>query len=172
MRQDRYTTKMIHPVCVNLEPHHFEFLTQIANTRFRGNYNNTIFYLLNKYLNFLYTIRITPTKRTETATYQPKTKRYRRWTILVNPVLWSKLFEMRHFIGYSMSALLRIMLDWEMQGMGYDIIPLIPMPVLTANNTNQSDQPERNRLINNYTYRKQGNYGARFIFCSFLDEYS
>ena len=169
MRPDQYSTRIFHPVCVNLEPQHFEFLTQIAYTSFGGNYNNTIFYLLNKYLNHLYTIRITPTKRTETATYQPITKRYRRWTIYINPVLWSKLFEMRHFVGYSISALIRIVLDWEMQGMGYDIIPLIPLPILT---TSENQQHKRKRSINNYSYSKQGYYQARFIFCSFLDEYS
>ena len=167
MNQDQYTTRKYHPVCINLEPIHFEFLRELS-TRFGGNFSNTIFYLLNKYLNHVYRIRITPTKQTETATYQPVTKQYKRWTIHINPVLWSKLFEMRHFVGYSMSALIRIMLDWEMQEMEYDIIPLIPLPVLTKDN----NQQQTSKLINNYSYFKHGKYEARFIFCSFFDEYS
>ncbi len=169
MRQDRYTTRIIHPVCVNLEPQHYEFLRQLAERRFLGNISDVIHYLLSKYLNHLYEIRVTPTKRTETANYQPRTLRYRRWVILINPVLWSKLFEMRHFVGYSMSALIRIMLDWEMQQEGYDIIPLVAMPIIASETT---PLPENHMaMINNYSYAKQGIYEIRQIECSFMDQF-
>jgi len=164
MRQDRYTTKHFYQVCINLEPRHYEFLKEISDIRFNGNYNLSIQYLLGKYLNYLYKIRITATKKTETANYQPRTKTYRRWNIYINPVLWSKLFEMRHFIGYSISALIRIMLDWEMQSQEYDIIPLIPLPDLNE------ELPDERRL-NNYLYQKQGTYQTRQIFCSFSDQF-
>jgi hypothetical protein len=171
MRQDNYITHQYHPVCINLEPIHFEFLAEIAMTQFDGNYSNTIYYLLNRYLNQLYKIRTTPIKRTETASYQPKTLRYRRKVIKMNPVLWSKLFEMRHFIGYSISALIRILLDWEMQQQGYDIIPLIPMPNINLNDTTSVSVSTPERHINNYYYLKQGFYDPREIFCIFLDEF-
>ncbi len=167
MRQDRYTTRFIHPVCINLEPEHFDFLLDLANQRFYGNLSDTIFYLLNKYLNPLYDIRITPTKQTETATYQPRTKKYKRRVIHINPVIWSKLFETRHFVGYSMSAILRIMLDWEMLAMGYEIIPLIPLPDLHTH----TDDMTIEKNINNYFYLKQGFYHQRNIFSIFLDEF-
>jgi hypothetical protein len=172
MRQDRYTTKFFYRVCINLEPRHYEFLKEISDIRFNGDYNHTIHYLLSKYLNYLYEIRIPATKKTETANYQPRTKTYRRWSIYINPVLWSKLFEMRHFIGYSISALIRIMLDWEMQSQGYDIIPLIPLPVLNFENLfNNNEELLDERWLNNYLYKKQGTYQTRQIFCSFFDQF-
>jgi hypothetical protein len=88
----------------------------------------------------------------------------------MNPVLWSKLFEMRHFVGYSISALIRIMLDWEMQSLGYDIIPWIPLPDLLHYDTRNSET----QLIahNNYFYKKQGFYESRRIIAIFVDQYS
>jgi hypothetical protein len=62
MRVDQYTTKKFSFVCLNLEPQHYEFLKEIANTRFDGSSYCAIFYLLNKYLHHLYEIRITPIK--------------------------------------------------------------------------------------------------------------
>ena len=168
MRVDQYTTKKFSFVCLNLEPQHYEFLKEIANTRFDGSSYRAIFYLLNKYLHHLYVIRITPSKLTETATYQPRTKQYKRRTIKMNPVLWSKLFETRHFVGYSISAMVRIMLDWEMQSQGYDIIPLVALPQLPRD---VFDPSLSENWINNYYYEKQGTYESREIICSFLDEF-
>lgn len=171
MKEDRYTTRRIYPVCINLEPRHFEFLKEIAITRFNGNFPLAIQSLLNKYQNHLYEIRITPTKQTETATYQPKTKQYKRRTINMNPVLWSKLFESRHFVGYSISALIRILLDWEMQSLGYDIIPMIPLPDLNTSDIGNIEQQPPELWFDNYFYNKQGFYETREIICSFYDEY-
>ncbi len=171
MRKDIYTTKKYHPVCINLEPRHFLFLRELAKTRFDGNYSDAIQFLLSKYLNYLYEVRITPTKRTETANYQPRTKHYKKWVISINPVIWSKLFESRHFLGYSMSALLRIVLDWEMYSMGYDIIPLIPMPNINLDDISFLPISTPEKQINNYFYVKQGIYEPREIFCSFSDKF-
>ena len=171
MRQDNYSTKSLHPVCINLEPQHLAFLSLLATSHFNGNHYLAISFLLNKYLFYLYEIRITPHKKTETANYQPKNKLYKRKTILMNSVLWSNLFELRHFIGYSISALIRILLDWEMQQQGYDIIPLIPMPNINLNDTTSVSVSTPERHINNYYYLKQGFYDPREIFCIFLDEF-
>ena len=172
MIQDRYITRKFYPVCINLEMQHLGFLKQIAQTNYEGDYSLAIYYLLNKYLNYLYHIRITPRKKTETANYQPQTKRYKKKTISMNPVLWSKLFEMRHFVGYSISALIRIMLDWEMQSLGYDIIPWIPLPDLIHDNTRNSEMQLIAHWINNYFYKKQGFYESRRIIAIFVDQYS
>jgi hypothetical protein len=169
MREDRYITANFYRFCVNLEPNHYEYLKELATREFLGNYSEAILYLIKKYLRQLYDIRITPTKGTETASYQPKTKSYRRWVIRINPVLWSKLFEMRHFIGYSMSALLRVMLDWEMQGRGYDIIPMISMPEVEDDREGAASGFIE---LNNYDYEKFGEYETRRIFCRFIDEFS
>jgi hypothetical protein len=167
MRQDNYITISLHPVCINLEPQHLAFLSLLATSHFNGNHYLAISFLLNKYLFYLYEIRITPHKKTETANYQPKNKLYKRKTILMNPVLWSNLFELRHFIGYSISALIRIMLEWEMISFGYDIIPLIPLPNLT----HDVSLPNQVITTNNYLYKKQGYHSTREIICSFLNEF-
>jgi hypothetical protein len=169
MRHEQYTTRYYYPVCINLEQQHIDFLKELAN-RHRNNYSKAIYYLVNKYLNHLYLISITPIKKTETANYQPKTRRYKKRVININPVLWSKLFEMRHFIGYSISALIRIMLDWEMQSQGYDIIPLIPLPTLNAEVINNSNQ-DNNTIVNNYSYFKKGFYEQRKVISIFLDQF-
>ena len=172
MKQDIYTTQKLYPVCLNLELRHNVFLKEITHMYFDGNYDLAIYSLLNKYLSHLYEIRISPYKKTETATYQPKTKQYRRWTIKMNPVLWSKLFEMRHFIGYSISGLIRILIEWEMQSYGYDIIPWIALPIIQQQNGTgniQIHSPEP--MLNNYFYKKQGFYMAREIIASFEDQF-
>ena len=172
MIQDRYITLKFYPVCINLEMQHLGFLKQIAQTNYEGDYSLAIYYLLNKYLNYLYHIRITPRKKTETANYQPQTKRYKKKTISMNPVLWSKLFEMRHFVGYSISALIRIMLDWEMQSLGYDIIPWIAFPNINSNNNYNIEIMQYEYSINNYYYEKQGFYQTREIIANFLDQFT
>jgi hypothetical protein len=170
--EDRYTTRWIYPVCLNLELRHYEFLTQITKTQFGGSYDFAIYSLLNKYLNHLYEIRITPYKKTETANYQPRTKQYKRKTLNINPIMWSKLFEMRHFVGYSISALIRIMLEWEMQSLGYDIIPWIAFPNINYNSNYNIEIMQYEHSINNYYYEKQGFYQTREIIANFLDQFT
>ena len=162
MKQDNYITKHSHRVCLNLTPLHFAFLREFTFSRFEGDYSLAIQYLLSKYLNPLYEIRITPQRQTETAKYQPTTKQYKRYNVDINPALWSKLFDLRRFVGYSISALIRIMLDWEMQSQGYDIIPLIPLPTLNAELINNSNQ-DNNTIVNNYSYFKKGFYEQRKV---------
>ena len=165
--EDRYRTRYFYRVGVNLTQNHYQFLRELANTRFNRNISDTIHYLISKYQRHLNEIRITPYKRTETANYQPKTKQYIRYKIRINPALWSKMFDSRRFIGYSISALLRIMLDWEMEGLGYDIIPLIPLPILP-----EEDLPfAEGYQIQNYVYTKTAEYESRRIFSIFWDFY-
>ena len=90
----------------------------------------------------------------------------------MNPVLWSKLFESRHFVGYSISAIVRIMIEWEMQSQEYDIIPLVALPQLPKNEPNVFDPSLPEHKINNYFYDKQGIYESREIICIFLDEFA
>jgi hypothetical protein len=52
MRVDQYTTKKFSFVCLNLEPQHYQFLKEIANTRFDGSSYRAIFYLLNQISEF------------------------------------------------------------------------------------------------------------------------
>ncbi len=110
---------------INITPFHYRYLMHITNTRFGGKITLTIDYLLKKYLAYLYKISIAQRKRTLTASYQPKTKEYIIRKISIQPTYWGKLYELRFFLGYSMSFLIRIMLDWEMQENEIPVIPLI-----------------------------------------------
>jgi hypothetical protein len=67
-----------------------------------------------------------------------------------------------------MSALLRVMLDWEMQEMGREIDPLIEMPELPI-----QDEPHvvENETIQNYVYTKTAEYTTRKIFSIFWDQF-
>jgi hypothetical protein len=166
--EDRYKTRNFYPVGVNLTRNHYQFLRELANTKFNRNISDAIQYLISKYQRYLNEIRIIPYKRTETANYQPKTKQYIRYKIRINPALWSKLFDSRRFIGYSISALLRIMLDWEMQEMGREIDPLIEMPELQ---TEDESRQEEFQEIQNYVYTKTAEYTTRKIFSIFWDQF-
>jgi hypothetical protein len=108
-----------------------------------------------------------PIKRTETATYQPKTKEYKRYSIRLNPTLWSKLFDCRRFIGYSISAMLRIMLDWEMQEQCREIIPMVEKPIMPI----EDDSNISNQWVENYVYTKTADYQTRRIFSFFWDQF-
>jgi hypothetical protein len=172
MKQDNYITKHSHRVCLNLTPLHFAFLREFTFSHFAGNDSLAIQYLLSKYLNPLYEIRIIPQRQTETAKYQPTTKQYKRYNVDINPTLWSKLFDLRRFVGYSISALIRIMLDWEMQSQGNNIIPLVEIPQINNDDIrNEGDETPDIPVIQNYSYTKSAFYQQRRVFSSFLDQF-
>jgi len=76
---------------INITLFHYHFLIYLTKTRFNGDLSLTIDYLLKKYLSHLYLISETPTKRTLTATYQPRTKNYVIRKISIQPTYWGKL---------------------------------------------------------------------------------
>ena len=133
---------------INITPFHYRYLMFLTQTRFNGKLSLTIDYLLRKYLAYLYRISIAQNKRTLTATYQPKTKEYIIRKISIQPTYWGKLFELRFFLGYSMSFLIRIMLDWEMQQEGIPIVPLILLPSLDDEDL---EEHRRIQFANNYS---------------------
>ena len=147
MRQQHFFTFKQNVTSVNITPFHFRFLMHLANTRFKGDLSLTIHYLLKKYLVYLYKISLTPTKKTLTATYQPRTKEYRIKKIHIQPTYWGKLNNLRFYLGYSASFILRIMLDWEMQEEGIPLIPLILRPSLE-----QDDFVEHEQIWYGYNY--------------------
>jgi len=126
---------------INITPFHYRYLMHITNTRFGGKLTLTIDYLLKKYLAYLYKISISQEKRTLTASYQPKTKEYIIRKISIQPTYWGKLYELRFFLGYSMSFLIRIMLDWEMQEQEIPFFPLFFLPRL-----DDEDQEEHRQI--------------------------
>ena len=149
---------------INITPFHYRYLMHITNTRFRGKLTLTIDYLLKKYLAYLYKISISQEKRTLTATYQPRTKEYIIRKISIQPTYWGKLYELRFFLGYSMSFLIRIMLDWEMQEEDIPILPLFFLPRL-----DDEDQEEHRQINtgNNYSSKHKISHSNLEVFSLF-----
>ncbi|MCS7206007.1 MAG: DUF1564 family protein [Leptospiraceae bacterium] len=111
--QNHFFTKEEHIVCVNLTPNYYLYLTRLAQRKFHDDIPKTINYLISKHIRKLYSRSKSQTKRTLTAEYQPTTKNYKRYWISIEPVIWGRLFQLRLCLGYSMSYLLRMLLDFE-----------------------------------------------------------
>ncbi len=69
-------------------------------------------YLLKKYLFYFYRISLTPSKKTLTATYQPKRKNYQIKKNPYSATYWGTFFELRFLLGFSIIFMIRILLDW------------------------------------------------------------
>ncbi len=149
---------------INITPFHYRYLMHITNTRFQGKLTLTINYLLKKYLAYLYKISISQNKRTLTASYQPRTKEYIIRKISIQPTYWGKLYDLRFFLGYSMSFIIRIMLDWEMQEQEIPVTPLILLPPL-----DDEDQKEHLQIQsgNNYSSKNKISHGNLEVFSRF-----
>jgi len=132
MKTQHFFTNEVCKTSINITSFHFEYLIYLTETRFNGNLSLTIDYLLKKYLTYLYRISIAPTKRTLTATYQPRTKNYVIKKIHIQPTYWGKLYELRFLLGFSVSFMIRIMLDWEMQEEQIPVEPIFSRPPLTS----------------------------------------
>ncbi len=150
---------------INITPFHFEYLIYLTETRFNGNLSLTIDYLLKKYLAYLYRISYAPTKRTLTATYQPRTKNYIIRKISIQPTYWGKLYELRFLLGFSVSFIIRIMLDWEMQEEKFPVEPIFIRPHLT-----QEDETIYNRIQfgNNYSSYNRLSHSNLEVYSEFM----
>jgi hypothetical protein len=149
---------------INITLFHYQFLIYLTKTRFNGDLSLTIDYLLKKYLSHLYLISETPTKRTLTATYQPRTKNYVIRKISIQPTYWGKLCELRFLLGYSMSYIIRILLDWEMQE---DQIPVDPIIVRPFLNPMDEEIHARIQLGNNYSAYNKINHTNLEVYSEF-----
>jgi len=141
------------------------YLIYLSETRFNGNLTLTIDYLLRKYLAYLYKISLAPTKRTLTATYQPRTKNYIIRKINIQPTYWSKLYELRFLLGFSMSFIIRIMLDWEMQDAQISIDPIFIRPPLTFED---EETHSRIQIGDNYSSYNRVSHSNLDVYSEFL----
>jgi len=148
MKTHHFLTQKKCITSINITPYHYNYLMHITQTKFNGKLSLTIDYLLRKYLAYLYKISIAQNKKTLTATYQPKTKEYIIRKISIQPTYWGKLYELRFFLGYSMSFMIRIMLDWEMQ---HEAIPVVPLIFLPRLEDEDREEHRRIQLGNNYS---------------------
>ncbi len=131
MKKQHFFTYKECRTSMNITPFHYAYLIYLKETRFNGDLSLTIDFLLKKYLVYLYKISLAPSKKTLTATYQPRTKNYLIRKIYIQPTYWSKLFELRFLLGLSISFIIRIMLEWEMQEEEISINPVFIRPALT-----------------------------------------
>ncbi len=88
MKTQHFFTHKNNVTSINITLFHYQYLVYLSNIRFNGNISLTIDYLLKKYLVYLYKISQAPTKRTLTATYQPRTKNYIIRKIQIQPTYW------------------------------------------------------------------------------------
>ncbi len=149
---------------INITPFHYRYLMHITNTRFSGNLTLAVSYLLKKYLAYLYKISISQKKRTLTASYQPRTKEYIIRKISIQPTYWGKLYELRFFLGYSMSFIIRIMLDWEMQEQEIPFTPLFFLPRLDDEDREEHFQIQYG---NNYSSNHKISHANLEVFSRF-----
>ncbi len=156
----KFKTKEKHRVCIHLKPIHFEYLKQITLKRFDGNISRAILYLLSKYLKYLYRIKKIDIKKTLTIDYQPSTKDYKRYWITINPTYWGNLYNLRFSLGYSMSYLLRIMIDWEMEENNETKTVII----ISKPNLNQSSKQLLIKFLHTYAQGVRMYHISRWVY--------
>lgn len=161
----RFKTQNTNRICINLKSEHYLFLKQLSNTKFDGNLSETILYLISKYLKSLYKIKQTANKKTLTITYQPKTKEYIKYNITVNINYWAKVNSLKFYLGYSMSFILRIMIDWEMMEENIQYTPLILKPQLPV------DETFTQSLLHSYDLKMRVRFDKRFVIMIFKDQF-
>jgi hypothetical protein len=165
MKTQHFFTKKLCKTSINITLLHYEYLTYLTETRFNGDLSLTIDYLLKRYLAYLYKISLAPTKRTLTATYQPRTKNYVIRKISIQPTYWGKLYELRFLLGYSMSFIIRTMLDWEMQEEQIPVQPIFTRPQLTPEDENIHAFI---RIGNNYSCHNRVSHANLEVYSEFL----
>ncbi len=115
-------------------------------------------------MTYHYKISIASSKRTLTATYQPKTKEYIIRKINIQPNYCGKLNNLRFYLGYSVSFIIRIMLNWEMQEEGIPVIPLLTRHPL---NPEDIEEHEQIQFGNSYSSYNKLNYGNLEVYNMF-----
>lgn len=157
-------TKEIHIYCINFNPKHYQFLIELSETKFEGDLEQTLIYLFSKYMKYLYRIRIRNKKMT--TLYQPSTKEYQKCWLQINPTHMAKLKHLRCYLGYSVSFILRILIEWEWEELlNGDVI--IQKPELTEQELREI-QPS---FLHSYEMKVRVNYVSRFVFMNFRDYY-
>lgn len=107
-----YALLETHIVCINIKPefwHALSFLFPFADI------SQTLSFLLHKHKSALLRISISREKKTATTTYQPRTGGYQRRTLRISPSLWKLFKELKEHTGYSISAIIRIIIEWELE---------------------------------------------------------
>ncbi len=135
-----------HKYCVYIQPHLYLFLKNQS----KENFNVFIEYLIEKFKSNLIAHKNLNSLKKSTEQYQPRTKNYKR-VILQNldPAIWKRLKKLKSMTGYSISFIIRIFIEWEMESKGTDIIPILPILKEISQNFSY---PKNFIAINNYIF--------------------
>jgi hypothetical protein len=107
-----YRFKKNHKTGLNILPEYYEILWELS----RGELGEYLSYLYYKYHKQIFALKVSPNKKTATAEYQPKTKRYVQICLYkIYPYIWEKYWDLRRLTGYSISFIIRIFLEWELE---------------------------------------------------------
>ncbi|MFN3605544.1 MAG: hypothetical protein ACK4UJ_12635, partial [Leptonema sp. (in: bacteria)] len=155
-------------------PHYFLILRNLSN----NNLDSFLKYLYSKFHNKILSLKIAPIKKTATASYQPKSNQYKNFKLnKISPYIWDKYWDLRKITGYSISFIIRVFLEWELESMQKNSEILTGKPLLNPNpNTNidlnlQFDPASSDWGRNNYEIRKKGNSVRNDIRIIFKDEF-
>lgn len=161
-------------VGVFLEKRHSDFFKFLAESKFRNNKTKTILYLIRKYSFYLYKISVMENKQTFTVEYQPKKKIYKKFGIWIDPLVWGKMNDLRKKLGFSMSFLLRIMIEWEMEEEGLLLdTPHILKPRLSLRILRKQEMLFRNtHQWESSSTRFKVNFRSRIVKANFISEFS
>lgn len=108
----QYQFKKRHKTGLNILPEYYDILYELSE----GELGEYLKYLYYKYHKQIYALKVSSTKRTSTSDYQPETKRYIQITLRnMYPYIWEKYWDLRRITGYSISFIVRIFLEWELE---------------------------------------------------------
>lgn len=117
-----YRHKNKHKVCINIQ----SFLCRELKRLSKKLNNEFLNYLYERHKRKILRVKIAPFKKTETTQYQPKQKAYKKMNLYISPSLWKKYKLLKDITGYSISYIIRVFLEWELQNEGQTITPLLP----------------------------------------------
>ncbi len=132
-------------------------------------------YLYQKYHQRILQHKVSPIRKNATTEYQSRTRRYRHWTIQMTPYIWERYWDLRRVTGYSISYIIRIFIEWELdfivRGRRNEIeekgIAIWGNRWLT-----EKDTPHRiftNYEPNSYAIIKVGDSGRNMVYIVWMD---
>ncbi len=166
MHQDSYQLEKIYQYCVYIQPHLYVFLKR----NHREDLSFFLEYLIEKFQNKLIKEKTKTSLKRATTYYQPKTKNYKRILLRkISPKVWKKLKELKSTTGYSVSCIIRILLEWELQSKGFSIHSLIPLSFLDLQHIQQNFKQNNFLAMNNYIHCEEWRYLSGEVYSFFWD---
>lgn len=154
-----------HDFCVYIQPRLYEFLKQNSI----NDINCFLETLLQKYKHSLLQIKSMQKLKQASCQYQPKTKNYKRLVLRkLCPELWKRLKALKSLLGYSISYIIRVLLEWEMQNRGISIEPLHLRNLEPAEEI-ETRRRSQTQPLNNYSYYQYWERRNHSLLSIFLD---